>query len=252
MSTVSSGLGVSWHEVPAFRISKVWSAVRKIYSQHFALFLAITLVETAVISAPAWLAVNTLSGFGRPLRVSLLVLAMLWIFIAGALGQALVALIVFQRFRHQPEATNANLRRIASRALPLILTVLGVIGIALVGLLALVIPCLIAVTVYSAAVPACAVEGLSPGASLTRSADLTRSHRWRIFGLAIEFGIISGALNKIVELAWVGPLGQSATSSYLTVVNQIVGVVPTSFFMVAFAIVYCQLRAIKEGDYALR
>jgi hypothetical protein len=71
-----------------------------------------------------------------------------------------------------------------------------------------------------------------------------------MFGLAVEFGIISAVLNKIVAMILVGPLQQSATSSFLTYITELVGVVPVAFFAVAWGIVYCHLRATKDASSA--
>ncbi len=250
MSAASSGLGVSWHEFPQFRMSSVWSAAWKMFRQDFRLFVSIIIVETALIIPSDWALLHALLDSGRALRISAVSLSIIWMILIGMLGQALVALFVFQKFHRQPATINSTLQRVASRIVPLVLTIFALAAISAVGLLALLIPGLIMMTVYSVAIAACAVQGTGPGESLSQSAALTRFHRWPIFGLAVEFSIISAVLDQVVQMVWIRALGQSATSLSLIVISELVTVVPLAFFSVAWAMVYCHLRAIKDGEFA--
>ncbi len=250
MSTASSGFGISQHTIPEFRMSGVWNATWKIFSRNFRLFVSIALVETALAIPSTWLFLSSLLDRERPARLLAIVLSLIWIIVIGVLGNALVTLCVFQKFEHQSAAISANLQRVVSRAVPLLLTALFVGVAACAGFVLLIIPAFIVITVYSVAVAACAVQGTGPGESLSQSAALTRFHRWPIFGLMVEFDIISGVLDKFVHLVWVRALGQSATSFSLTVIDEIVLVLPLAFFSVAWAVVYCQLRALKHDELA--
>jgi hypothetical protein len=220
------------------------------FSQDFRLFVSIVLIETALIIPSNWTLLHSLLDRGRPMRIFVILLSIIWMIVIGVLGNALVTLCVFQKFEHQSAVINANLQRVVSRAVPLLLTALFVGVAACAGFVLLIIPAFIVITVYSVAVAACAVQGTGPGESLSQSAALTRFHRWPIFGLMVEFEIISGVLGQIVHLVWVKALEQSATSFSLTVIDEIVVVLPLAFFSVAWAIVYCQLRAIKDGKLA--
>ena len=250
MSTASSGFGISHRTIPEFRMSDVWNATWKMFSRNFRLFVSIVLVVTALVIPSAWLFLSSLLDRERPARLLAIVLSLIWMLVIGELGQALVTLVVFQKLHQQSATISANLARVASRAIPLLLTVLAVFAIAFVGLLALIIPGLIAFTVYSVAVAVCVVEGTGPGESLSRSAAMTHFHRWRIFGLAAELAIIGTVLDKIVELVRVRAFGQSATRFSLLLVKELVEVVPVAFVAVAWAVAYCQLRAIKDHELA--
>jgi hypothetical protein len=59
------------------------------------------------------------------------------------------------------------------------------------GMIFLVIPGLIVMTMLSVSAQACVIERLGPIASLSRSAALTKGHRWRVFGLILIAGLIS-------------------------------------------------------------
>ena len=247
MSTTNSGLGVSWHEIPQFRMSSVWSAAWKMFSQDFPLFVSIVLVETALIMPSNWTLLHFLLDHGRPPRISAILFSITWMILIGVLCQALLTLCVFQKFHRQPATISANLQRVVSRAVPLLFTALFVGVAVFAGFVLLIIPAFIVMTVYSVAVAACAVQETGPRESLSQSAGLTRFHRWPIFGLGVEFGIISVVLDQIVKLIWVRASGHSATGFSLPMVTELVSVIPLAFFSVAWATVYCQLRALKDG-----
>ncbi len=250
MITTNSGLGVSWREIPKLQMSSVWSAAWKMFSQNSRLFVSIVLVETALIMPSNWALFHFLLDHGHPPRISTIVLSITWMILIGVLCQALLTLCVFQKCHRQPATISANLQRVVSRAVPLLFTALFVGVAVFAGFVLLIIPAFIVMTVYSVAVAACAVQETGPRESLSQSAGLTRFHRWQIFGLGVEFGIISVVLNQIVEMVWVRALGQSATSLSLAVIDELVAVLPLAFYSVAWAIIYCQLRSIKDGELA--
>jgi len=250
MSTASSGFGISHRTIPEFRMSGVWNATWKMFSRNFRLFVSIALVATALVIPSAWLFLSSLRDRERPARLLAIVLSLIWMVVIGELGQALVTLVVFQKLHQQSATISANLQRVVSRAVPLLLTAIFV-GVAVcAGFVLLIIPGLIAFTVYSVAVAVCVVEGTGPGKSLSRSAAMTRFHRWRILGLWAELAIIGTVLDKTVELVWVRAFGQSATSFSVPLATGLVEVLPAAFVTVLWAVTYCQLRAIKDRELA--
>ena len=57
-----------------------------------------------------------------------------------------------------------------------------------IGIVALIIPGLILATIWAVAIPAATIEQAGVGASLSRSAALTRERRWRVFGAVLVAG----------------------------------------------------------------
>ena len=132
----------------------------------------------------------------------------------------------------------------ALRRSPSLLAILILLWLALsIGFVLLVVPCLIILSIYAVAGPACVVEGLGPIRSLSRSAYLTKGNRWRVFGLLlllyVGIPVVSGLLSYICRLA-VGPL-------LAQVVNLPFGAFVGALSAVAFAMLYLQLRAAREG-----
>jgi membrane-anchored glycerophosphoryl diester phosphodiesterase (GDPDase) len=106
---------------------------------------------------------------------------------------------------------------------------------------------------WSVAVPALVVEHTTIGGALARSRQLTRGHRWAIFGLVLAFfilGLIIGAIAGVVgvlvsppstgALASGGSLGRIA----ITTIAQMLAAVLNA---ASIASIYYELRVIKEG-----
>lgn len=252
MSATSSGLRISYHAIPEFSMAKVWEMGWKIFRQNPIIYVAIVLAEfllgmgiASVLSLP--FSPSALHGA----KVFALVLALACTFALVALGHALVALLVYQKFNHIPGTLPASLQRVASRAPALLITGLFV-GVAVcAGFVLLIIPAFIAITVYSVAAASCVVEGTNPAASLNRSAGLTRGHRWPVFGLIISFGVVSGVSDALVKFFWTGILGPPASNSMLELLRLCVRLVPTAYLVVAWAVVYCHLREINDSGSAI-
>jgi len=126
---------------------------------------------------------------------------------------------------------------------------LPVLGVAIsVGLLSglsailLVFPAFIVMTMLFVAMPACIVEQLGPINSLKRSAQLTKGHRWKIFGLWLLVLVIAGVVNLIPKAA--GIFGGPAVGLLLELVwNALTG----AFNAVMVVVTYHDLRVAKEG-----
>jgi hypothetical protein len=92
-------------------------------------------------------------------------------------------------------------------AVPIVVfMVLWWIGI-VVGMVFLIVPGLILLTMWSVAIPAMVEEGTGIFGAFGRSRELTRGSRWRIFGLLIMLLVLF-----YIVLAIIGILGFSATA----------------------------------------
>ncbi len=131
--------------------------------------------------------------------------------------------------------------------------VLPVLGVALLvslavglGFILLIIPGLILLVMFWVAVPVAVVERPGVLASLGRSADLTRGHRWKILAIlalmmliAIGFTPLAGVAAWL--LSWVlGTFG-------LVVADYLWSIVVGSISAVMPAVTYHHLRSVKEG-----
>ena len=134
------------------------------------------------------------------------------------------------------------------RALPAMLVAL-LVGIAVgVGTLLLVVPGIIVYTILYVAIPVAIIERPGIMASLSRSSELTRGYRGKIFGLAV---ILTGSVMILIVIFVLKFDGMIADDldSYGTFMYALTGL---SIFMaiisaVVASVVYHDLRAIKDG-----
>jgi len=137
----------------------------------------------------------------------------------------------------------------------ILITLLVLLGIT-VGIVLLVIPGLILMVMWSVAVPACIVDRTGVTGSLSRSRELTRGHRWAIFGLLVAFTIliivISVSLAALVgsvaipispedKAAVYNPsFAQAAYAVITAIISSVIGSALT-------ASIYYELRVLKDG-----
>lgn len=120
-------------------------------------------------------------------------------FILTALCQAVVLYGAFQVMRNQPFQIGESLSKGLARFLPVIGTSICM-GFAIgFGTLLLVVPGFILMAMFYVALPSCVVERLGPFQSLSRSSELTKGHRWKVFGLAILLMICVGVISSILQ-----------------------------------------------------
>jgi uncharacterized membrane protein len=133
-----------------------------------------------------------------------------------------------------------GLRRIESVLLTSMLTLV----ITAIGFVLLVIPGLIAVVAWFVAIPACVVERLGPVQSLKRSVTLTRGCGWRIFAAFCAILIVNFTVNWVIgaltprDPAW---LFAAARFGCFVLTN--------AYEAVLVAVVYYQLRVVKDGTH---
>lgn len=160
----------------------------------------------------------------------------------NAVGEAVLLLGAFQRMRGETIRVNEALRRAFARFFPLIgLGILWALGF-FVAFLVLIVPAIILLCMWWVAVPACIVENLGPIQSLSRSAELTKGYRWKIFGLFVLVTVINGIGSKIVDLLF-GLAGDVASG----IGSLLWFVAWTAFSNCVLIMTYHDLRVAKEG-----
>lgn len=92
-----------------------------------------------------------------------------------------------------------------SRLFPvLLIALLLIIGVA-IGLVLIVVPGVILYCMWYVTIPAAVLERPGIFGAFSRSAALTKGHRWEIFGIIVVMWLISYAINKALESAFVSP-----------------------------------------------
>jgi uncharacterized membrane protein len=89
----------------------------------------------------------------------------------------------------------------------------------------------------------CVVERLGPWTSLKRSAQLTKGHRWKIFGLMLLLIVVSLIGSTLIELA-LAPFGSFILTSGASLIWAAIW---GAYYAVAVVVAYHDLRVAKEG-----
>jgi len=170
-----------------------------------------------------------------------------WSLIIGGLVQILTQAVIlhaaFQDMLGRPIRIGDSVRVGFSRFLPILgLSILLGFGI-VVGLLFVIIPGVILLVMWSVALPACVVEAQGPVGSLGRSIELTKGHRWKIFGLLFLIWLVSMILSFAL-----GATGAMVAGHYgLLGAQFIIQTVLGAFRAILVIVIYRDLRVAKEG-----
>jgi len=138
-----------------------------------------------------------------------------------------------------------------------LLAVAAIVGVSVtVGLMLLIVPGVFAYLILVLAAPVAVMERGSVGASLRRSAALTRGHRGRILG-AVAVPMLTGTVASAVAAFFAGVVvGQPSSGTALAVtefVSVLVGGLAAAWTGAVVAVLYVDVRIRTEHlDQALR
>ena len=236
-----------------FRIGAVMGRGFQILFRNFFPFIVLCLIIT-VPSFVLSLWINqaeleqTLAGQPGPLAVfAAVVLVLLLTLVATA---ALVYGTV-QELRGQTISMSACISRGLSTMLPVLGVAVLVGVIFMIGFILLVIPGVIAYLVLWVAIPVAVIERPGAIASLRRSAQLTKGHRWQILGIVVLIQIlqivVSIVIGALVEFLLVAPGSDPSASAPLAAVDWVLQAFFTALAAVISAVGYHDLRVSKEG-----
>jgi hypothetical protein len=171
-------------------------------------------------------------------------------FVLRLLTQAVIVHAAFQDMRGRPVSVGESLRIAFSRFLP-ILGVIIVVGLGVFAAsLALIVPGVILALMWYLALPACVVERTGVTESLGRSAELTKGHRWKLFGLIllvligglIVAGVIGGVIGGVL-----GATGAGVSHVAVSLIQYVIQALIAVFNAILVIVLYRDLRVAKEG-----
>ncbi|MDL2275239.1 hypothetical protein LJC22_03830 [Desulfosarcina sp. OttesenSCG-928-G10] len=159
--------------------------------------------------------------------------------------QGAIAYAVFMVFRGGPAASiTETLSKGMVRPGPLFLAAIFMgMGI-LIAMFVLIFPGIMLLCRWAVTIPACAVEGLGPIEGMKRSAELTNGYCGTVFGLALIIGVITWMTTIGGFL-----LGMSGMNSAIAgrLLSAVLSIPPITFNSVMYAVIYYDLRMIKES-----
>ena len=228
-----------------FRVGAVISRSASLLWRHFPSFFLVGLMASSPILLLASLQ-TTGSADSEPVNRWLQTMfdtaidtALLSAF--AAFGQAVIIHAAVQDMRRGPVRLIESLNVSVGLFWPLI-------GLAFADFLAamgyylFIVPNLVLYTIWFVALPACIVEQRGSWKSLRRSLELTKGHRWKVFGLVFLL-LIPGFANWLVGL-W---LSDDADPIVRAIGELMWGGIWTAFDAAVLIVAYRDLRMAKEG-----
>jgi hypothetical protein len=227
-----------------FHVGAVLNRTSSVLSRNFLIFFVVTIVAylpLLLIPGAALEADPDPAAIG--VSLGLIVLGGFLTMVLGMLSQAVVLYGAFQDMRGRPVNLAESLKVGLRRFFPILgLAILMSIGMML-GFILLFIPGLILFAMWFVATPACVVEQLGPFRSMGRSSQLTKGHRWKVFGLFIVLLLISAVIGGGVNM-----LLRQMGSPVLTAIGSLVwNGVWGALYSIAVVVTYHALRVAKEG-----
>ena len=214
------------------------------------LALAVLLQLPVLAISLGSLAIGAAGGLEGPALWTWIGMAAIVALLLGSLATAVVTQAVVSVLRGQPASFTASFRAgiaVAGAAIGVaFLSTLAIAG----GLLLLVVPGAIMACALFVAAPAAVVERLGPVAALERSWQLTKGHRWNIFGVTFAIGFMARVASKAAG-AFFQDLQSEEPTMGVAVAGALVAwgveVLGQLVLSVAAAVTYHDLRLTKDG-----
>jgi hypothetical protein len=224
-----------------FQVGRVLNRTSKVLSRNFLTFFIVTAI--AYLPTAVWT-----KGTADTTEISwqdaaLPLVAFLLLIVLSALAQAVVLYGAFQDMRGRPVSLAESVRVGLRRFFPVAGMAIVMIVMFFIGLALLVVPGLIVLTMWFVGTPVCVVEQRGPLASLTRSQQLTKGHRWKVFGLLVIMLAISFTVTPVIDTAVPEIAGAAAAFVVGLIWNGVWG----AFYAIAVVVTYHDLRVAKEG-----
>jgi len=233
-----------------------------LYRTHFSLFVGIAALPHLVLLADQLLGVAVR---GDLQHWSAIAMTFFWgmgtivvTILVAAAAQAATVMAVSQVHLDRPAGVMDSFSRVRDR-IPTVLGLSIVMGLGIgLGLVLLIVPGIILALMWSLAVPVAVLENKGVGESMTRSSQLTKGNRGRIFVIWLLFFALTIAVTLLLQwpitLAAAALAGAENTARVLVwtqvtsaVVSFITQCLVSPLATIAFALVYYDERVRKEA-----
>jgi hypothetical protein len=225
-----------------FRIGRVFARTARLLARNAPIYVAVS----ATAAVPSVLLAESGEKFGGPSAYAAVawgVLAVVLALALGTLSQAVVVHAAFQDMCGRPVRLFESLRAGSGRLLAIVGLALGMGFFVGIGLLMLIVPGVVLLIMWTVATPACVVERLGVGASMARSSDLTKGHRWQIFGMLILVGFVESIAGAGVKAV----LGVAGSAGLVIAGTLLWNGLSGAFSAILAVATYHDLRVAKEG-----
>jgi hypothetical protein len=220
MSPTSGVIGESWN----------------LYKAHWRHLLPIAFVVYLTVALLGALLAALLTWFGAIIAAFISLVALFWL--QAALVKAVEDVRDGRVDLSLGETFEAARPHLAAVLVAGILAALGIV----IGLVLLIIPGLILMTLWAVIIPAIVVEGRSAGESFGRSRELVRGHGWGVFGVIVLTILLLIGVSIVLSLI-LTPLADWLQGFVSQIVS---GTLTAPFIAVVLTVLYFRLRAAKE------
>jgi hypothetical protein len=220
MSPTSGVIGESWN----------------LYKAHWRHLLPIAFVVYLTVAILGALLAALLTWFGAIIAAFISLVALFWL--QAALVKAVEDVRDGRVDLSLGETFEAARPHLAAVLVAGILAALGIV----IGLVLLIIPGLILMTLWAVIIPAIVVEGRSAGESFGRSRELVRGHGWGVFGVIVLTILLLIGVSIVLSLI-LTPLADWLQGFVSQIVS---GTLTAPFIAVVLTVLYFRLRAAKE------
>jgi hypothetical protein len=221
------------------RIGGIFSRALNILSQNFVPFALLTGLATL----PTLLIALGLSGGGVARHPGWFAIVEIVQVVLLYLAQGFVLYAAFQDMLNRHVNAGESLSIALARFFPIVGAAICVGLAGAFGMLLLIVPGIIWFLMWSVTIPVVVVEQLGPIQAMRRSAELTRGHRWKIFGIFLLLFLINvisrailAAILHAIGGAWFEGIGLWVWSALII-----------AFGAIMTTIIYHDLRVAKEG-----
>jgi hypothetical protein len=234
-----------------FQIGRVVSRTFGVLSRNaitFAIIGAVIMVPLLLVNflagSPNYIVIGTTKGWGLGAAMVLLQL-MFPSLLQAALVQGTISDLNGQR----PTLGQSLSAGFAVFVPVVLISIVNWLGI-IFGMILLIVPGLMLMTVWAVVIPVRVVERTGFGDSFSRSGALSKGSRWKIFGLLLIYGVIAivlGWLATAVTGVGIAKAGTMMNNTPYIVLEWIVRLVMSLLGAVGIAATYYELRTVKEG-----
>src|SRR5208282_5984031 len=232
-----------------------------LYRSYFGLFVGIFALPHLVVLAFQCVGVIIVSpGYqlGNALLTSLWGLgAVILSIIVSAASQAATVVAVSHVHLGRPASVGDSFSRVKNQIFPVIWLSLAVGFLSGLAAILLIVPGILLLLKWSLAVPAKVLEGLDVGDSMSRSSELTKGNRGRIFVIWFLFFVLSVGVSMLLQwpIQLMAGAGSRTALRHSTTIWQVASLGATFISQclvgplatIAFSLVYYDERVRKEA-----
>jgi hypothetical protein len=216
---------------------RVFERIFKIYGEQFTLLIPAALVLFIPVAIINGLVLA--SGEGWAFLISALVALVATFWYQGMVVEAVRDIVDGRR--------DQTVGSLFSSVSPVIGTLIGaglLAGlIVVIGLILIIVPGLIALTLLALVAPAVVIDRAGVTAALRRSRELVRDNAWRVFGVIVVLFLLQAVATGIVN-AIVGGASDDSFVGY-AIADLVVRVLLAPLSAIAATVMYIELRRVK-------